>query len=109
MIRARQLLVCLALNVSAVFNANCGEQPFDVSLTSPHFVDLSPCYQRVVREAAAEYIGDFPPGVSMSTLHVVRFYRGDTLVLEWPHRFVPFSTGTLTLRLSTAEEPVCIP
>ena len=34
------------------------DQPFDISLSSPHAVDLSPYYQAAVRVATEHYRGD---------------------------------------------------
>ena len=56
----RLLLATLALTASAaspLARTSTGE--FDVSLWSSH-VDLSPDYQRAIREATERYRGDFP-------------------------------------------------
>jgi hypothetical protein len=113
MIVTRQFVVVAALTFGSALNTHSGEQPFDVSLTSPRFVDLSACYQRVVREAAAAYIGDFPPGAAITTKHIVRTVYIGTPLLRVPPEleqdFVPFPPHPLRLRVSLSEDSVCTP
>ena len=88
------------------------DPPFEVSLTSPRFVDLSPCYQRVIREATGTYIGDFSPDRSIFLDHSVQIIhvRGPDLITrhippELQHARVPFLSPRLTLRLDTIRDP----
>src|SRR4051812_4954461 len=72
---ARELVACVSLIIASTSQVFCenSEQPFDVSLWSSSEVNLSACYQQIVREATERYRGDLVETVSFI---VLRTYNG---------------------------------
>jgi hypothetical protein len=95
----RTAILLLALSVWPLWCAVAADQPFDVSVSAYRFVDLSPYYQQVVREATESYRGDFPDGYGHTIL--VQYYGGTGIHYfsqsELPQKIwtVPFLSVTL--------------
>ena len=93
----RQTITAAASVLVLAGRSLCADQPFEVSLSSPKAVDLSPYYQRVVRKATEEYRGDVPDSIAVQMTHIAfGVYVGTPLLPVPPELAVDFEPLAVT-------------